>query len=84
MNCTLRKESETERYVTYLFFPDNTGVPDEPGMLRLDKIEKKGELIKKPKADEGHEVSQYTGLAFAVAYRFLENEDYPEKRCGAW
>ncbi len=84
MNCILRKKSEDDNQVTYLFYPNNTGVPDEPGILSLDKKEKKGKLIKTPKADEGSKVSLYTGLAFAVAYRFLEAESYPEMKEGAW
>lgn len=84
MNCILRKDTENETQVTYLFFPNNTGVSGEPGMLRIDKVKKRGKLIKKPKADEGREVSMYTGLAFAVAYRFMDEGNYPETGEGAW
>lgn len=84
MNCILRKAAENEKQVTYLFFPKNTGVPNEPGKLRIDKIKKAGRLLKKPKADEGCEVSLYTGLAFAVAYRFMDEGNYPETGEGAW
>ncbi len=84
MNCILQKKAENEKQVIYSFYPTDTDVPEGAGMIVIDKKEKHSKITQKPKADEGCNVSLYSGLAHAVASRLIQSGNYPEKSAGAW
>lgn len=84
MNCILRKKSEDGKQVIYWICPRDIGVSEEPGIIAIDKEEKRSKVTKAPKADEGHNVSLYSGLAYTISYRLMESGSYPEMRAGAW
>lgn len=84
MNCILRKKSEDDKQAIYWIYPSDIGVSEEPGIIAIDKKEKRSKVTKEPKADEGRNVSLYSGLAYTISYRLIESGRYPEMRAGAW
>jgi 5-methylcytosine-specific restriction endonuclease McrBC regulatory subunit McrC len=84
VNCILRKKAEDDKQVVYWIYPNDIDVPEEPGIIVIDKKGKRSTVIKKPKADEGHNVSLYTGLAYTISYRLIESGNYSGIEEGAW
>lgn len=65
--------------ISYQYFVE--GDTEKVGIISYDKIEKKYYLIKEARGDNH---GSYSGHAFILLRKFVENNSFPEKDMAMW